>query len=77
MACVVEAVAHGLSEDVVPVEDAPGGLEDRVEEAVPGRAVPEGVEPRVEPGSDLVGPVDDLALRLEFLLRVAVEQLGV
>lgn len=77
MTRVVETVAHGLPEDVVAVEDAPGGLEDRVEEAVPGRAVPEGVQPRVEPSADLVGPVDDLALGLEFFLGVAVEELGV
>ena len=73
----MEAVRHGPPEGVVAVEDAPGGLQHRVEQAVAGRPVPQRVQPRAQPHSDLLAPVDDVRLRLQLLLGVAVQQLGV
>lgn len=69
----MQTVRHGFPERIISIKDAPGRLEDRIQEAVSGGPVPQGVQSGADP--DLVAPVDDLAAFLfQFLLSVSVQE---
>ena len=63
---LTQAVGECAAERVVAVEDAPGRLEHRVEEAVSSRAVPQRVQPTAQALRDLCAPVDDGLLILQL-----------
>lgn len=71
----MQAVVERLAEDGVLVVDAPGGLQDRVQQTVSGRAVPQGIQATVQARAQLQRPVDDG--RFLFQLCTQTEREGV
>lgn len=66
MGAVMQTVVEGLPQDRVLVVDAPGGLENRVQQAVSGCAVPQGVQTTVQARAELQGPVDNRRFLFQF-----------
>lgn len=62
----MQAVVEGLAQNRVLVVDAPGGLQDGVQQAVPGGAVPQGVQAAVQARAQLQRPVDDGRVLLQL-----------
>lgn len=67
---VVQAVVESLAEDRVLVVDAPGGLQNRVQQAVSGSAVPQGVEATVQACPQLQRPVDNRRFLFQFYKQI-------
>lgn len=74
VASVAESVGEGFAQEVISVEDTPGGLHEAVQQTVAGRAVPQGVESRAQVHGDLERPVHYGRVVLQLPLGVLVQQ---
>jgi len=77
MPALVQRIRECSPQDIVTIEDAPGGLHGRVQEAVASATVPQDEHPRAETSRDLHRPIQSRRRRLQLLLGVSIEQLVV
>lgn len=77
MPTLVQCVRQCPPQNVVAIEDAPGGLHGRIQEAIACAAIPKNEHPGAKTSSDLQRPVQGGRRCLQLLLGIAIEQLVV
>lgn len=76
LASLLQRIRKSASQCVIPIENAPGRLHRRIEEAIASRSIPEGVQTRAQSFGYFEGPIQRRRFAtstLELLLCFAIE----